>query len=165
MSTGCSNQWLEEFWYEFVIREDRSRWIRWWRFAKRLFVRNLVIIVMRIQELIKDACPTKDASYECMYTSLDPVASVPMNLWTPPHTPMQPYLHVHMPPMPMHICHTHMSPCPYTCVPMPMFQSPTLGAHTHTHAHGFWMDVGAMLLFMGGHGWAWVGIGFVHSCI
>jgi hypothetical protein len=23
-----------------------------------------------------------------------------------------------------------------------------------THAHGFWVDMGAMLLFMGGHGWA-----------
>jgi hypothetical protein len=49
-------------------------------------------------------------------------------------------------------------------------QSPTLGAHTH--AHGFWVAMGAMLLFMGGHGcdiivhgWAWVGIGFVHPCI
>jgi hypothetical protein len=29
-------------------------------------------------------------------------------------------------------------------------QSPTLGAH----AHGFWVGMGAMLLFMGGHGWA-----------
>jgi hypothetical protein len=45
---------------------------------------------------------------------------------------------------------------------MPMF----------THAHGFWVGMGAMLLFMGGHecdiiihGWAWVGIGFVHPCI
>jgi hypothetical protein len=27
-------------------------------------------------------------------------------------------------------------------------QSPTLGAHTH----GFWVGMGAMLLFMGGHG-------------
>jgi hypothetical protein len=25
-----------------------------------------------------------------------------------------------------------------------------------THAHGFWVGMGAMLLFMGGHGWAWV---------
>ena len=31
-----------------------------------------------------------------------------------------------------------------------MKQSPTLGAHTH--AHGFWVGMGAMLLFMGGHG-------------
>jgi hypothetical protein len=31
-------------------------------------------------------------------------------------------------------------------------QSPTLGAHTH--AHEFWVDMGAMLLFMDGHGWA-----------
>jgi hypothetical protein len=31
-------------------------------------------------------------------------------------------------------------------------QSPTLGAHTH--ARGFWAGMGAMLLFMGGHGWA-----------
>jgi hypothetical protein len=23
-----------------------------------------------------------------------------------------------------------------------------------THAHGFWMGMGAMLLFMSGHGWA-----------
>jgi hypothetical protein len=51
-------------------------------------------------------------------------------------------------------------------------QSPTLGAHTHAHAHGFWVGMGAMLLFMGGHGcdiivhvWTWVGIGFVHPCI
>jgi hypothetical protein len=28
-------------------------------------------------------------------------------------------------------------------------QSPTLGAQTH--AHGFWVGMGAMLLFMGGH--------------
>jgi hypothetical protein len=41
-----------------------------------------------------------------------------------------------------------------------------------THTHGFWVGMGAMLLFMGGHGcdiivhgWAWVGIGFVHPCI
>ena len=41
-----------------------------------------------------------------------------------------------------------------------------------THAHGFWVGMGAMLLFVGGHGcdiivheWAWVGIGFVHPCI
>jgi hypothetical protein len=33
-------------------------------------------------------------------------------------------------------------------------QSPTLGAHTHAHAHGCWVGMGAMLLFMGGHGWA-----------
>jgi hypothetical protein len=39
-----------------------------------------------------------------------------------------------------------------------------------THAHGFWVGMGAMLLFMGGHGWAWVryycswvGIGFCVS--
>jgi hypothetical protein len=25
--------------------------------------------------------------------------------------------------------------------------------------------MGAMILFMDGHGWAWVGIGFVHPCI
>ena len=31
-------------------------------------------------------------------------------------------------------------------------QSPTLGAHTH--ARGFWVGMGAMLLFMGGHRWA-----------
>jgi len=34
-----------------------------------------------------------------------------------------------------------------------------------THAHGFWVGMGAILLFMGGHGWAWVGIGFVYPCI
>jgi hypothetical protein len=51
-------------------------------------------------------------------------------------------------------------------------QSPTSGAHTHAHAYGFWVGMGAMLLFMGGHGcniivhrWAWVGISFVHPCI
>jgi hypothetical protein len=49
-------------------------------------------------------------------------------------------------------------------------QNPTLGAYTH--AHGFWVGMGAMLLFMGGHecdinihGWAWVGISFVHPYI
>jgi hypothetical protein len=31
-------------------------------------------------------------------------------------------------------------------------QSPTLGAHAHVH--GFWVGMGAMLLFMDGHGWA-----------
>ena len=31
-------------------------------------------------------------------------------------------------------------------------QSPTLGAHAH--AHGFWVGMGAILMFMGGHGWA-----------
>jgi hypothetical protein len=41
-----------------------------------------------------------------------------------------------------------------------------------THAHGFWVGMGTVLLFMSGHGWAWVryscsqvGIGFVHPCI
>jgi hypothetical protein len=41
-----------------------------------------------------------------------------------------------------------------------------------THTHGFWVGMGAMLLFMGGHGcdiivheWAWVGMSFVHPCI
>ena len=28
-------------------------------------------------------------------------------------------------------------------------QSPTLGAHNH--AHGFWVGMGAILMFMGGH--------------
>ena len=42
-------------------------------------------------------------------------------------------------------------------VPIPMLMP--------THTHGFWVGMGAMLLFMGGHGWAWVGIGFVHPCI
>jgi hypothetical protein len=27
-----------------------------------------------------------------------------------------------------------------------------LGAHTHAHAHGFWVGMGAIILFMGGHG-------------
>ena len=47
-----------------------------------------------------------------------------------------------------------------------------MGAHTHAHAHGFWVGMGAMLLFMGGRGWArvrfycsWVGMGFVHPYI
>ena len=31
-----------------------------------------------------------------------------------------------------------------------LWQSPTLGAYTHAHAH----SLGAILLFMGGHGWA-----------
>ena len=31
-------------------------------------------------------------------------------------------------------------------IPMPMPMS--------THAHGFWVGMGAILLFMGGHGWA-----------
>jgi hypothetical protein len=26
-----------------------------------------------------------------------------------------------------------------------------MDAHTHAHAHGFWVGMGAMLLFMGGH--------------
>ena len=43
-----------------------------------------------------------------------------------------------------------------------MWQSPTLGVHTHVHAHGFWVGMGAMLFV---HGWAWMGIGFVHPCI
>jgi hypothetical protein len=44
--------------------------------------------------------------------------------------------------------------------------------NTCAHAHGFWVGMGMILLFMGGHGWAWVryycswvGIGFVHPCI
>jgi hypothetical protein len=49
----------------------------------------------------------------------------------------------------MHVCAHHMYVCTY--------HSPTLGAHTHAHAHGF-CDVIV-------HGWAWVGIGFVHPCI
>jgi hypothetical protein len=31
-------------------------------------------------------------------------------------------------------------------IPMPMLMP--------THAHGFWVGMGAILLFMGGHGWA-----------
>jgi hypothetical protein len=36
----------------------------------------------------------------------------------------------------------------------PQSQSSTSGAHTHAHAHahGFWVGMGAILLFMGGHG-------------
>jgi hypothetical protein len=34
---------------------------------------------------------------------------------------------------------------------MGAYQSPTLGAHTHAHAHGFWVGMGAIVLFMGGH--------------
>jgi hypothetical protein len=42
-------------------------------------------------------------------------------------------------------------------------QSPTSGAHTHAHPYpqvlgGHGCDVIV-------HGWAWVGIGFVHPCI
>jgi hypothetical protein len=44
-----------------------------------------------------------------------------------------------------------------------MNQSPILGAHTH--AHGFWVGMGAMLLFMGGHGCDIIVHGFVHPCI
>ena len=47
-----------------------------------------------------------------------------------------------------------------------------MGAHTHAHAQGSWVGMGAMLLFMGGHGchiivhgWPWWDIGFVHPCI
>ena len=29
-------------------------------------------------------------------------------------------------------------------------------AHTHARAHGFWVGMGAILLFMGGHGWVCV---------
>jgi hypothetical protein len=50
------------------------------------------------------------------------------------------------------------------------YESPTLGAHAHAHTHGFWVGMGAMLLFIGGHGcdiivhgWTWVGIGFIRS--
>jgi hypothetical protein len=35
-----------------------------------------------------------------------------------------------------------------------------IGVPMLTHTHGFWVGMGAMLLFIGGH--AWVGIGFVH---
>ena len=40
-------------------------------------------------------------------------------------------------------------------------QSPTLGAHTHDH--GFWVGMGAILLFTGGHGWAW--LRYYCSCV
>jgi hypothetical protein len=41
-------------------------------------------------------------------------------------------------------------------------QSPTLGAHAHAHAHAHpypWVlgGHGCDIMFMGGHGWAWVG--------
>jgi len=36
-------------------------------------------------------------------------------------------------------------------VPMPM----------PTHAHGLWVGMGAVII----HGWAWVGISYVHPCI
>ena len=48
-----------------------------------------------------------------------------------------------------------------TYVRLTVSQSPTSGAHTHTHAHGFWVGMGSILLFMGGHGL----IIFVHPCI
>jgi hypothetical protein len=54
-------------------------------------------------------------------------------------------------------------------------RSPTLGAYTHAHAHPYpWVlgGHGRDVIVMGGHGcdaivhgWAWVGIGFVHPCI
>jgi len=55
--------------------------------------------------------------------------------------------------------------------PIHVWQSPTLGAHTHAHpcpwvlgghgcdviVHGWpWVGMGAILFFMGGHGWALV---------
>jgi hypothetical protein len=51
--------------------------------------------------------------------------------------------------------------CPSGVVFLDSHQSPTLGAHTHAHAHahpyhGFCVGMDVMLLFMGGHGWAWV---------
>jgi hypothetical protein len=48
-------------------------------------------------------------------------------------------------------------------VPIPMHIPMHIPMPTHTH--GFWVGMGTILLFMGGHGWAWVGIGFTHPCI
>ena len=36
------------------------------------------------------------------------------------------------------------------------YRGPTLGTHAYVHSahgHGFWVGMGAILLFMGGHGW------------
>jgi hypothetical protein len=46
-------------------------------------------------------------------------------------------------------------------------QSLTLGAHTHVHVHAHpypWV-LGGHGCDIIVHGWAWVGIGFVHPCI
>jgi hypothetical protein len=46
-------------------------------------------------------------------------------------------------------------------------KSPTLGAHAHAHAHAHpypWV-LGGHECDVIVHGWAWVGIGFVHPCI
>jgi hypothetical protein len=46
-------------------------------------------------------------------------------------------------------------------------QSPTQGAHTHAHAHAYpcpWV-LGGHGCDVIVHGWAWVGMGFVHPCI
>ena len=48
--------------------------------------------------------------------------------------------------------HRHWWPAP---ISVGGLQSPTLGAHTHAYAHGFWVGMDAILLFIGGHGWAW----------
>jgi hypothetical protein len=42
-------------------------------------------------------------------------------------------------------------------------QSPTLGAHAHAHAHPWVLGGHGCNVIV--HGCAWVGIGFVHSCI
>ena len=49
---------------------------------------------------------------------------------------------------------------------MGLHHIPTLGVHTHVHAHAHpcpWVLGGhsAILLFMGGHGWACVGMGAI----
>jgi hypothetical protein len=46
-------------------------------------------------------------------------------------------------------------------------QSPTSGAHTHAHAHAhpYPRVLGGHGCDVIVHGWAWVGIGFVHPCI
>jgi hypothetical protein len=42
---------------------------------------------------------------------------------------------------------------------------PTSGAHTHAHAHPYLWVVGGHGCDVIVHGWAWVGIGFVHPYI
>jgi hypothetical protein len=44
-------------------------------------------------------------------------------------------------------------------------QSPTLGAHAHAHAHPYLWVLGGHGCEVIVHGWAWMGIGFVHLCI
>jgi hypothetical protein len=44
-----------------------------------------------------------------------------------------------------------------------MEQNPTLGAHTHAHPYPWVLGGHGCDVIV--HGWAWVGIGFVHPCI